>query len=372
MNLIGNALKFTPAGHVTVWVGGEQRSRGQATVRFVVEDTGIGIAADKLDRVFDKFTQADASTTRVYGGTGLGLTICRDLTHLMGGSIGVESEPARGSRFWFTLPLGLEATGRPSGRFITSAPGGESISRFSARVLVVDDNSVNLRVTENMLHRLGCRTDLATSGREALAMTAASRYDLVFMDCQMPDMDGIEAASAIRQREKIQGTPRLPIVALTAHALRRDRDRCIAAGMDDYLAKPIQRSDLVAALTRWVPGAESREDAGATPSDLPSLEGLDDLIGDGAVLAEVIQLFLTHGEQQLAEIQEAVRKGDAEGAGRAAEALGASASSIGAERLTYFCSAIKASPTDLPAKSAKVAEEFRRAVEACRQMATLD
>ncbi len=247
INLVGNALKFTHAGGVTVTVGCAGRAGDLARLRVEVRDTGIGIPAAMRDRVFEKFTQIDGSATRRYGGSGLGLTICRELIALMGGEIGVESEAGRGSTFWFEVPLPVAAAGacdEPPASFVDDG------SLVGARLLLAEDNPFNQRVATMMLQRLGCRVDLAADGREALARAAAVPYDLILMDCQMPEMDGYAAAAALRARE---GTgPRVPIVALTAHALAGDRERCLGAGMDDYLTKPLRPEALREVLVRWL------------------------------------------------------------------------------------------------------------------------
>ncbi len=269
LNLVGNAIKFTHEGGVVVRVS---RTGGDETgaVRFEVADTGIGIASEAQGRLFQPFSQADTSTTRRYGGTGLGLVICRRLAEAMGGAMGVESEPGRGSTFWFTVAVkaGAEAPA-PFGTISPSigALGGdhvpptavararpaESTAAGAARslcILVAEDNAVNQRVAVRMLEKAGHHVDLVSNGREAVEVLGSKPYDLVLMDCLMPQMDGFEATRAIRAAEV--GTDRhVPIVALTANAMQRDREECLAAGMDDYLTKPFTKQALTAALERW-------------------------------------------------------------------------------------------------------------------------
>jgi signal transduction histidine kinase/FixJ family two-component response regulator len=246
-NLVGNAIKFTEAGAVTV----EVSSAGAGRVRVSVNDTGIGIAEHDLARLFTPFEQADTSTTRRFGGTGLGLAISRRLVELMGGTIGVTSVPGQGSRFWFELPL-VEAAGdlplAPS-----AAVAAKATARLDARVLLAEDNGVNKIVAHHMLVSLGCRFEIVSDGREAVDAVQRGDYDIVLMDCQMPVLDGYEAAREIRAWEQTQ-TPRrrVPIVALTANALLGVADDCRAAGMDDYLAKPYAREQLSAVIARWL------------------------------------------------------------------------------------------------------------------------
>ena len=385
LNYAGNAIKFTGEGHVLIEVSCDEQAGGEAALRLAVTDTGIGIPPEHQTRLFQKFSQADASTTRKFGGTGLGLAICKQLAELMGGTVGLESETGRGSTFWATIRLALDPAGQTGlgqhalkdtrilyldrnpiqrlimveqaaewgaridaadavdrgfdlleraaaagdpyrflivdyqlgdantvnfarevstqdrygrpiqvlmtdggtrghadrlaaagflaylSRPIRSGTLADALTRLVAprcdlptraaadpkvepalpglRVLVVDDNAVNQKVATKMLEKFGCRIDLASSGREAVELWARVPYALILMDCHMPDMDGFEATAEIRRRENPDS--RTPIVALTANAMAGDRDRCLEAGMDDYLAKPIKPAELRAAVTRW-------------------------------------------------------------------------------------------------------------------------
>ncbi len=255
LNLVSNALKFTRQGYVRVRVECEPVRDGLCPVRLAVEDSGIGIADEDRDKVFHAFDQLDASTSRRYGGTGLGLAICREIIEMAGGEIGVDSEPGNGSTFWFRLPLKLEP-GADAGRENVSEQTGTADTNppsSSSRILLVEDNPVNQKVAMAMLRKLDLVPDLAINGREAVEKVQAGHYDLVLMDCQMPEMDGYEAARRIRAWELDQGVERrLPIVALTAHALKSDRDKVLEAGMDDYLAKPVSQAGLLAILERWL------------------------------------------------------------------------------------------------------------------------
>lgn len=237
-NLLANALKFTHRGWVTLEVGASTREDGRIRLEVAVSDTGIGIPADRLDRLFQNFSQVDVSTTRQYGGTGLGLAICQRLCAAMDGEIGVESGRQQGARFWFHVVLDpAEPPAREAAP--VSPPPGEAF--LPTQVLVVDDNRVNRSLAVAMLSKLGVSATQAASGREAVDMAAARLFDLILMDVQMPGMDGLEATRQIRDLD----LPEQPyIVALTANAFDADRERCLQAGMDDFLSKPYRLADL--------------------------------------------------------------------------------------------------------------------------------
>jgi CheY-like chemotaxis protein len=241
LNLAGNAVKFTESGGVHIAVS----QPDAAHVKVSVTDTGIGIAPTQLPRLFERFTQADSSITRRYGGTGLGLAISKSLVELMGGEIGVTSDIGRGSTFWFLLPL-------PAGSQTTAATTAPPINVTGARVLLVEDNVVNQRLTLHMLVKLGCQADLAQHGREAIDRLGSVRYDLVLMDCQMPEMDGYEATRVIRDTRSTVLDHAVPVIAMTANAFAEDRERCLAAGMNDFLSKPVNRQTLAAMLAKWI------------------------------------------------------------------------------------------------------------------------
>jgi PAS domain S-box-containing protein len=277
-NLLANAVKFTEQG--TVGLRAEVVGQMGDTIRlkFTVHDSGIGIPKEEQGRLFDTFTQVDESNTRKYGGTGLGLAISKQLVELLGGEIGLESEPGKGSKFWFTATFGKSAKPvakapvrqTPTPR-VTAAksqtgtaqrteatqpavptPTQSSAMVASMRILLAEDNEINQRITLRLLQKLGLAADAVVNGREAVEALERRNYDLVLMDCQMPDMDGFEATAVIRSRE---GASRhQTICALTANAMDGDRERCLAAGMDDYISKPVGLEKLREALDRWIPG----------------------------------------------------------------------------------------------------------------------
>lgn len=249
-NFMTNAIKFTEKGEVRVRVQCLSAFASRVVVRLEICDTGIGISLEKQKDLFKSFSQADGSTTRKYGGTGLGLAIVRQLVLMMGGKTGVESEPGQGSVFWCELDFPVAAVGMQTEAQKESTPQAEG--SLLGRILLVEDNKVNQMVASKMLTAMGLTVDLAENGEKALAALAEKRYDLVLMDCQMPVMDGYEATRAFRSQEP-QGPRRLPIIAMTAHAMTGDRQKCLEAGMDDYLAKPVKKELLRKLLGQWLP-----------------------------------------------------------------------------------------------------------------------
>jgi signal transduction histidine kinase/ActR/RegA family two-component response regulator len=293
-NLVGNAVKFTASGSVTIRVALEQELGSGLRLRFEVSDTGIGIAAGQQATIFEAFAQSDNSMTRRYGGTGLGLSIARQLCHMMDGDIGVRSEPGLGSTFWFTVYVQRSTALPPEVQAIAAEPGPEhsspaapvsgptiaapapsspppAVSTPAGRafqsalrqlglsapsILLVEDNPANMRVTVALLETLGCTVSTATDGLQAVAAYRSRRFDLVLMDCQMPEMDGYEATRAMRQLEHLTGR-RTPIIAVTAHAMPGSREASLAAGMDDQLTKPLTLSALTDMLLAHLVPAET-------------------------------------------------------------------------------------------------------------------
>ena len=251
LNLIGNAVKFTMSGSVTIEVSQVDPDR----VRVSVADTGIGVADGQLDKLFESFTQGDASITRRYGGTGLGLAISKKLITLMGGEISAHSEAGKGSVFWFTLPVRapLNSSTRVAQPVLPVAEPAPEPARegVRGRLLLVEDNVVNQKVAMRMLVKMGYEVDLAEDGQQALDRLAAVCYDAVLMDCQMPEMDGYLATRHIRDPSSAVLDHDVPVIAMTANAFAEDRERCLAAGMNDFLAKPVDRSTLAQMLEKW-------------------------------------------------------------------------------------------------------------------------
>lgn len=255
VNLVGNALKFTEQGSVAITADRAEAAQDACVLRISVADTGIGISEQQQQRLFQPFSQADDSGTRKYGGSGLGLRISLDLVQLMGGNIEVTSSPGAGSVFRLTLRLGVAAAAP-----VQLQPDGLPPVPAGAHVLLVEDNAVNQMVAQAMLDSLGCVVQVAADGMQALAALAAEKFDLVLMDCQMPNMDGFEAVRRLREMEQGSGG-RIPVIALTANALTGDRERCLAAGMDDHLGKPIVRAQLQRCLGTWLRASPLRRDS---------------------------------------------------------------------------------------------------------------
>jgi len=500
MNLVGNAIKFTGEGEVVVRLQQHAMSDGESELRFVVEDTGIGIEQEHAAAIFESFAQADISTTREYGGTGLGLAISKQLVDLMGGKIGLDSAPGKGSAFWFTLPVvgardesagtmemacslrdvrvlvvddnatnrevlerqlgawdmdvstannaadamamlvqaaksdnhfdlvlldffmpetdGLELAAAIRSRTDFERPGvimlssagpnvdpvtvhKQSIDLYLAKpvrravlcesinyvlnadvtaaepfevadesndsevtslgltVLLVEDIPINMQVAQHMLYGFGCQVLEATNGQQALEVIAEQRPDVVLMDCQMPVMDGYTATRAQRAREEKNGLPRLPIIALTANALAEDRQKCLDAGMDDFVSKPFSTSELRAALMRWKENDEgvfagSIRDANVEPANDPDIDGdpvidqsaLDQIAeldpgDDGEFVNGIIDTFVENAEVLMLELSESVRDAATEEATRAAHSLKSSSANVGARRFSNLCAAME-------------------------------
>lgn len=269
LNLIGNAIKFTERGEVEISIFCETGLGGEALLGFNVRDTGAGIPADRVDRLFKPFSQADSSTTRKYGGTGLGLAICRSLAKLLGGSVEVAQTSTAGTTFHFSIAcvpcdmmpdfllsdLALGGTGRSTRPPMQSMQGDNAGRNQPLRIIVAEDNAVNQKLLQHLLKRLKFQAEFVSNGVECLHLLKNGTYDIVLMDCQMPEMDGYEATQRVRAGEGGEAHRAIRIIALTAHAMAGDREKCLAAGMDDYLTKPIQPAQLVAALERSRPAA---------------------------------------------------------------------------------------------------------------------
>jgi len=352
-NLAGNAIKFTNAGQVSVNVRAESIEGSKVTLRLSVVDTGIGIPPEKHRMIFEPFTQADGSTTRKYGGTGLGLSISTGLVELMGGRIWVESEVGQGSAFHFTLPLELAPPAQSSEPGPSPSSTQERCKQDGAkrklRILVAEDNSVNQRLAARLLEREGHSVTIAGSGQEALELSERERFDLILMDVQMPDLDGLQATARIRERERGSGR-RVPIVAMTAQAAESDRVRCLESGMDAYVTKPIRVPDLMRMIETVVPETvvpESVVPGGNSMNGNVTLKEssvedqllqLDESLalsrvgGDVDLLKEVVELFLDDYPSTFEKIKGAVTSRDATALEHHAHSLKGSVSTFGANR----------------------------------------
>ena len=379
-NLVANAIKFTEKGEVEIRVALEEENESDCVLRFSVCDTGIGIPEDKIGALFNKFSQVEASTTRKYGGSGLGLAISRQLAELMGGGVGVKSLPGKGSEFWFTARLGISlGLGEPDEG---AQPEDQTTVRLNGRILIAEDNSTNREVALGMLRNLGLRADAVANGAEAIRALESIPYDLVLMDMRMPVMDGIEAARQIRNPQSAVLEHDIPIIALTADAMQSDRDSCQAAGMNDFVPKPILKSVLRAALKRWLCTGNAATPSGA-PQVVPSttaadttlifdLEGmLGRLDGDNELAAIVIAVFLEDIPAQIQTLKDFVKSGDTASSARQAHSIRGASANVGGDRLRNVASVMEkaADVGDLHAVAARMADlelEFDRLRDAMK------
>jgi len=392
LNYAGNAVKFTERGAISLRARLLETQGEELRVRFEVQDTGIGIAPEKIPQLFTAFEQADASTTRRFGGTGLGLSITRRLAELMGGEVGVQSTPGVGSTFWLTARLHLGHGIEPS---FPSARAEDAETRLrqhhrSARLLLAEDNLINREVALELLHAANLQVDTAENGREALDKARTYPYDLILMDVQMPEMDGIQATRAIRA---LPGRADTPVLAMTANAFNEDRRTCEQAGMDDFIVKPVDPGQLFAVLDRWLTARRSSTDSAprsvagppedSVPGDLPArLEGIDGLDATTALgrLRGNLPLYLRLLRQldsgydaRLQTLRAHLAHEEAEAAIRQAHSLKGTAGTLG---LTRMFEAARAIETALRAGARDVASLIAALVEARRSLhralATLD
>ena len=344
-NLVSNAVKFTANGRVSIVVSGELRQAdGGCQLRVEVADTGIGIPDDRLGELFTEFTQLDVSYARRFGGTGLGLSISKKLVDLMGGEIGVTSREGEGSRFWFSIPLGIAADGSREVQF--EAPSvvpsrAEPFEPHKARLLLAEDNTANQMVARLMLRDAGYQLDIVGNGLEAVEAVTNRPYDLVLMDAAMPEMDGLEATRRIRALTGPRAD--IPIIATTANAMSGDREACLAAGMTGYLAKPFDKASLVAA----VRGALAPDKAPILlRQDDPELIDREALHGlardiDAGALGEIIECFIDDAEGRVARLVAAAEHADVAALEHESHALSSSCATFGAKRLGEIVEAIE-------------------------------
>src|SRR6056297_509750 len=370
-NLIGNAIKFTDKGGIQVSAELLADTDDSSRLKISVVDSGIGIPAEKLPLLFEKFSQVDASHTRKYGGTGLGLAISKQLAKLMGGDIEVSSEAGNGSTFSFTLELRHQSGGEdklPLAAQENSADycratdaGNEAVNirnyygDHQLKLLLVEDNPVNQQVARGLLKRLGIEAvDLADNGAEALKAVATKDFDLILMDIQMPEMDGYEATSKLREREKQTGGRRTPIIALTAHAMNGDREQCLTRGMDGYVTKPIDARRLIAEIDRTlgsIPNASHRtpQASAAVSMDESELgpifdraQLLDRLLGDETLAATIIDLFLEDMPRQISALTNGLKAGDTAAVAQLAHKIRGAAANLTAIYLQQTATAMEA------------------------------
>jgi PAS domain S-box-containing protein len=391
MNLVGNALKFTRStperpGRVSVQVMTCQCEGGHQGLLLRVNDNGIGMTSKQMTKLFMPFTQADASTARRFGGTGLGLSISQRLAELMGGRITVKSIPAQGSEFSLELPLqegawetdsAVKPQGQPKDR--QSAPPIDPPAAQGPWILLAEDNETNREVLGEQLRLLGYRTDMAQDGNIALEKWRTGHYALLITDCHMPFMDGYALTEAIRSSEA-PGV-RVPIIAITANAMRGEAQRCLHAGMDDYLSKPLRLHELAAMLRKWLPSVNPEgQHVHATESltqewlvtDLPiwNPSALSELVGDNpAMHRRLLERFLQSASERVPALDAAIAAGEFKEAGGLAHALKSAARSVGALSLGELCQRIETSGSAMDASSCRVlSQELVATFEAVRRV----
>jgi signal transduction histidine kinase/CheY-like chemotaxis protein/HPt (histidine-containing phosphotransfer) domain-containing protein len=397
-NLIGNAIKFTEQGGVLLRVSSEPDAGEFEYVTFEVIDTGIGISPRKQQHIFNSFAQADGSTTRRYGGTGLGLAISKQLVEMMGGAIKLQSDPDEGSNFSFTLRLRADRKGDMTGIEKTfthvygELDGNESaLQPLRGRVLVAEDNAVNQAVAVGMLDAMGVESIVAKDGQEAVDLFKSQPFDAVLMDCQMPVLDGFQAAREIRRIESLSKTDPVRIIAMTANAMAGDMEKCIAAGMDDYLRKPYKGEQLNAALMRVLQPGEAPKEIEAEPEspvvldrfiedsvteaiDDSALESLSTLpqAGDHDLVNQVIQTYINTSMDLMTRLGEAIDRSDSEYIRSAAHSLKSSSANVGAIKLAELCASMETSTRKSDRATAvtlqrQIREEYPRVIKSLKR-----
>ena len=363
VNLLGNAVKFTEHGTITLRVRKKVWNQQGDVLRFEVQDSGVGIASESIGKLFQPFSQVDSSSTRRYGGSGLGLSICARLISLMEGTIGVQSEEGKGSIFWFTVPLpahqghGDQAAPTPAGTppepppvpvRPDTLPASPPAAPDSLRFLIVDDEETNRIVLAETFRPIGVDIVEAGNGREAIELCRNNRFDLIFMDCQMPVVDGFAATRTILEEADHDWRQAPPIIALTADATQAGQQRCRQVGMADYLVKPLDFNKLQAVLSHWLPGLHASmvpqppaADEDTVPVsmvhrvvDAAVVQRLRTHVGD---ITSVVGVFLRSLDRRVAELERAVQARDAEAINKVAHTMKGSSSQFGAEDLAHLC-----------------------------------
>ncbi|MBE9561376.1 MAG: response regulator, partial [Proteobacteria bacterium] len=314
----------------------------QALIRFEIRDTGIGLAQATRSKIFDSFTQADDSTTRKYGGTGLGLTISKQLVQIMGGEIGMESQQNKGSLFWFTIIFEKTSVSPIPAPVVEESI---DISNLDINILVAEDNKVNQYVTVYMLELIGAKSTVVEDGSLVIGELKKQDFDIILMDCHMPHMDGFDATRSIREYEKDYQKPAIPIIAVTANTMAGDRNNCLAVGMNDFISKPFKKQALYEILTKWLPNSNSVEEStkGISESIVPEiildtkiLEELNDINSSEKddMLDKLLNLYMDKIPVQIDKLYQASIKKDSENLFKISHNIKSNSATIGAIQLT--------------------------------------
>jgi two-component system sensor histidine kinase EvgS len=371
-----NAIKFTYQGYIEIRAELRERQPGTDVVRFSVKDTGIGISPADQARLFQPFVQAGEGVARQAGGTGLGLSICQRLAALMGGSVDISSEVGHGTTVYFTLPLKIADAAsllkrsdpgeqlQQMHKDCRAAPAVEDAVAEGTLVLLVDDHPINRLVLMRQVNSLGYATEIAENGVTALAKWESRRFGLVITDCNMPEMDGFELARSIREHEAGSGKGRIPIIACTANAMEGEAGKCFAAGMDDYLAKPIELAGLQKKLDRWLPIPDDAPGPAIDPTVLDEFSG-----GDNVVRLEILQQFRLYNDRDGAQLKLAMQDGDLAQVTRTSHRIKGASRTIGAMDLASVCERIelagRANDTQAVAANAEAFTEELERLNAC-------
>ena len=379
INLISNAIKFTEKGHVRIYVSLEYSTNGNSLVRFNIEDTGIGIKRQDFDKLFISFIQADGSISRKYGGTGLGLAITKQLANLLGGDLTFNSEEGRGSTFSLVIPVGIDLSKQQSlykqdpEDQISNYKKNMAQNEFCGCVLVAEDVEANQVLIKAMLNRMGLEVTIAVDGHEAVQKALSEEFDLIFMDIQMPRMDGYEATKILRKKGVT-----IPIIALTAHAMKDEYIKCVEiGGCDHYLTKPVERQEIMVILRKYLPfkghaslkfdrdRKDIKEISDQENRKLINIDHLINIIGDEKTVREVIPAYINDNEKHFIELTEAIKKDDTEAVMRHAHAIKGAGRNFGAIRLAYIadqleCAGRKKDMTTVSSSYKELKREFEK------------
>jgi len=359
LNLLNNAIKFSSAGDIHLNISKRAEQNSEVELFFEVLDQGIGIEKAALKRLFKNFSQADESTTRKFGGTGLGLAITKQLVELMGGQIAVESQPGRGSRFFFNVKLKVSKY-KEIEKEIEQGP---MTSFLQGHILVAEDNVTNQKVVGAMLKKIGCTFEFAEDGAEAIRSLTLGSFDLVLMDGQMPKMDGYEATRRIRAGEAGQSQRKIPIIAVTANAIKGDLEKCLAAGMDDYVAKPISQGDLHKKIQKWLLSSGRSLDSNVIDT-MRKLETPD----SKPLLNELVNIFETTGPKTFKELRSLVSKRDWNELSRLAHQFKSTCANVGAVRMRSLAGRLEmVQPSDEPQEIMKLIDAIEHEYKSVSQ-----